>query len=111
MGKNTFTAVGKFTCHSHRLVQAERFKRTDARKDTRVASYKRQLQTKSCEVTLKVPKLRKLLFETAIIEQYRRQESSVEEALVDVPGRCERMSCRRYYRDVVEHQSITEYGE
>jgi putative transposase len=35
-------------------------------------------------VTLKVPKLRNLPFETAIIERYRRRESSVEEALVEM---------------------------
>jgi putative transposase len=32
-------------------------------------------------VTLKVPKLKEIPFETAIIERYRRRESSVEEAL------------------------------
>jgi transposase-like protein len=36
------------------------------------------------EVTLKVPKLRSLRFETAIIERYRRRESSVEEALIEM---------------------------
>ncbi|GKS59790.1 hypothetical protein YTPLAS18_33170 [Nitrospira sp.] len=35
-------------------------------------------------MTLKMPKLRRLLFETAIIERYRRRESSVEEALVEM---------------------------
>lgn len=35
-------------------------------------------------MNLKVPKLRKLPFETAIIERYRRRESSVEEALVEM---------------------------
>jgi len=34
-------------------------------------------------VTLNVPKLRTLPFETAIIERYRRRESSVEEALIE----------------------------
>src|SRR3954469_18476891 len=32
----------------------------------------------------KVPKLRRQTFETAIIERYRRRESSVEEALVEM---------------------------
>ena len=36
------------------------------------------------EVTLKVPKLPSLPFETAIIERYRRRESSVQEALVEM---------------------------
>jgi transposase-like protein len=35
-------------------------------------------------VTLKVPKLRMQTFETAIIERYRRRESSVEEALIEM---------------------------
>ena len=67
-----------------RLVHAGRYERTEARKDTRAGSYKRKLHTKSGEVTLKVPKLRNLPFETAIIERYRRRESSVEEALVEM---------------------------
>ncbi len=33
---------------------------------------------------MKVPKLRSLPFETAIIERYKRLESSVEEALVEM---------------------------
>ncbi len=32
---------------------------------------------------MKVHKLKSVPFETAIIERYRRQESSVEEALID----------------------------
>ena len=67
-----------------RLCQAARYERTEARKDTRAGSYQRQLQTKAGGVTLKVPKLRSLPFETAIIERYRRRESSVEEALVEM---------------------------
>jgi len=67
-----------------RLCRAERYERTEARKDTRAGSYQRRLQTKAGEVTLKVPKLRTLPFETAIIERYRRRESSVEEALVEM---------------------------
>src|ERR1700758_4869348 len=67
-----------------RLCRAERYERTEARKDTRAGSYERHLQTKAGEVTLKVPKLRNLPFETAIIERYKRRESSVEEALVEM---------------------------
>src|ERR1700730_7163938 len=67
-----------------RLCEAERYERTEGRKDTRAGSYQRQLQTKAGEVSLKVPKLRSLPFETAIIERYRRRESSVEEALVEM---------------------------
>jgi putative transposase len=35
-------------------------------------------------VTLKVPRLRSLPFETQIIERYRRRESSVEEAMIEM---------------------------
>jgi putative transposase len=65
-----------------RLCNAERYARSPDRQDTRAGSYERKLQTKAGEVNLKVPRLRKLPLETAIIERYRRRESSVEEALV-----------------------------
>lgn len=67
-----------------RLCGAQRYERNEARQDTRAGSYQRQLQTKAGEVSLKVPKLRSLPFETAIIERYKRRESSVEEALVEM---------------------------
>ena len=46
--------------------------------------YSRNLTTTSGDVTLKVPKLKGISFETAIIERYRRRESSVEEALIEM---------------------------
>ena len=66
-----------------RLCGAGRYERNEARQDTRAGSYDRTLQTSAGEVNLKVPKLRRQTFETAIIERYRRPESSVEEALID----------------------------
>ena len=65
-----------------RICQAGRYERSPDRVDTRAGHYERGLHTKAGEVTLKVPKLRKLPFETQIIERYRRKESSVEEALM-----------------------------
>ena len=67
-----------------RLAGAGRYERTEARQDTRAGSYDRKLQTTAGEVKLKVPKLRKQTFETAIIERYQRRETSVEEALVEM---------------------------
>lgn len=67
-----------------RLCGARKYERTEGRKDTRSGSYDRKLGTKAGEVTLTVPKLRTLPFETAIIERYRRRESSVEEALIEM---------------------------
>lgn len=66
------------------LCGARRYERTEGRKDTRAGSYDRRMQTKAGDVTLTVPKLRNLPFETAIIERYRRRESSVEEALIEM---------------------------
>lgn len=66
------------------LCGAGRYERSSERKDTRAGSYSRQLHTKAGEVTLKVPRLRTLSFETAIIERYKRRESSVEEALIEM---------------------------
>jgi len=67
-----------------RLCGAARYERTEGRTDTRAGAYERALHTKAGEVTLKVPKLRRQTFETAIIERYRRRESSVEEALIEM---------------------------
>ena len=67
-----------------RLCGAGRYERSEARKDTRAGHYTRKLGTKAGQVKLKVPKLRTMTFETAIIERYRRRESSVEEALIEM---------------------------
>src|SRR3974377_80185 len=67
-----------------RLCGAARYERSEARQDTRAGSYGRTLHTKAGEVSLSIPKLRRQTFETAIIERYRRRESSVEEALIEM---------------------------
>ena len=61
------------------LCNAKRYEHTEARTDQRAGNYERTLHTKAGPVQLKVPKLRQATFETAIIERYRRRESSVEE--------------------------------
>ena len=66
------------------LCGAGRYERSKARQDTRAGNYERTLQTQAGEVSLQVPKLRRQTFETAIIERYRRRESSVEEALIEM---------------------------
>src|SRR6056297_4047090 len=67
-----------------RLCGAGKYERSEGRKDTRAGSYERSLDTKAGPVKLKMPKLRKQTFETAIIERYQRRESSVEEALIEM---------------------------
>jgi transposase-like protein len=78
------TLNGLLDAEADWLCGARKYERTEGRKDTRAGSYDRHLQTKAGEVTLTVPKLRSLPFETAIIERYRRRESSVEEALIEM---------------------------
>lgn len=66
------------------LVNAGKYERSAERQGHRSGHYKRNLHTTSGEVELKVPKLKGIPFETAIIERYRRRESSVEEALIEM---------------------------
>ena len=70
------------------LCGAGRYERSEARQDTRAGSYERTLQTRAGDVNIKIPKLRRQTFETAIIERYRQRESSVEEGPVEMylPG-------------------------
>jgi len=69
---------------AEKLVHAERYARDEQRTGYRAGHYDRKLMTTSGEVNLKVPKLKGVAFETAIIERYRRRESSVEEALIEM---------------------------
>ena len=78
------TLNGLLQLEADQLCGASRYERSAERVDTRAGHYERKLETKAGVVRLKVPKLRKLPFETAIIERYRRRESSVEEALVEM---------------------------
>ena len=106
------TLNGMLDAEADRLCQAKRYERTAERLDTRAGSYERKLQTKAGEVKLKVPRLRSLPFETQIIERYRRRESSVEEALMEMylAG----VSVRRV-EDITEalvgHAGLAEHGE
>lgn len=63
---------------------AQRYERSPDRVDTRAGHYERKFHAKAGEVTLKMPKLRKQTFETAIIERYKRRETSIEEALMEM---------------------------
>lgn len=67
-----------------RIAGAGRYERSEERRDTRAGHYERKLHTRAGEVTLRMPKLRTLAFETGIIERYKRREASVEEALIEM---------------------------
>ena len=60
---------------AEKLTQAARYERNEQRQGYRSGHYNRNLTTTSGDVTLKMPKLKGISFETAIIERYRRRES------------------------------------
>ena len=66
------------------LVRAGKYERTGDHKGYRFGHYERNFGTTSGEVRLRVPKLRGIQFETAIIERYKRRECSTEEALIEM---------------------------
>ena len=67
-----------------KLTQAARYKRSEHQHGYRNGHYSRNLTTTSGDVTLKVLRLKGVTFEIAIIERYRRRESNVEEALIEM---------------------------
>lgn len=69
---------------AEKLTQAARYERSEQHQGYRSGHYSRNLTTTSGDVTLQVPKLKGISFETAIIERYRRRETSVEEALIEM---------------------------
>ncbi|EED31239.1 transposase domain protein for insertion sequence element isrm5 [gamma proteobacterium NOR5-3] len=66
------------------LCGAQRYERSPDRVDTRAGHYDRKFHSKAGKVNLKVPKLRRQTFETVIIERYKRRETSIEEALMEM---------------------------
>ena len=59
------------------LTQAARYERSEARQGYRSGHYDPNLTTTSGDVTLHMPRLKCVSFESAIIERYHRRESSV----------------------------------
>ena len=78
------TLNGLLEAEADELVGAERYERTAEREAYRAGHYDRGLTTSSGEVTIHMPKLKGARFTTAIIERYRRRETSVEEAMIEM---------------------------
>jgi putative transposase len=78
------TLNGLLEAEADEMCNAQRYERSPDRVDTRAGHYTRKLHTKAGEVEVKMPKLRKQTFETAIIERYRRRDISIEEAIVQM---------------------------
>ena len=69
---------------ANELVNADKYERSGERRGYRSGHYDRNFSTTSGDVTLHIPKLKGVQFETAIIERYKRRECSVEEALIEM---------------------------
>ena len=78
------TLNGLLEAEAEKLTQAAKYERSEERRGYRSGHYSRNLTTTSGDVTLQVPRLKGISFETAIIERYHRRESSVEEALIEM---------------------------
>lgn len=78
------TLNGLLEAEADELCGAKRYERSVERLDTRAGHYERKFHTKAGEVALKMPRLRSMPFETQIIERYRRRESSIEEAMIEM---------------------------
>lgn len=78
------TLNGLLEAEAEKLTQAGRYERSEQRQGYRSGHYNRNLMTTAGKVKLHVPRLKGVTFETAIIERYRRRESSVEEALMEM---------------------------
>lgn len=69
---------------AEKLTQAARHEQNEARQGCRSEHNDRNLTWISGDVTLQVPRLQGISFETPVIERYRRRESSAEEALMEM---------------------------
>lgn len=66
------------------LVKAEKYGHSGERQGYRSGHYSRNFSTTAGDVRLKMPKIKGVPFETAIIERYKRRETSLEEALIEM---------------------------
>ena len=66
------------------LVKAEKYEHSGECQGYRSGHYDRNFSTTAGDVRLKMPKIKGVPFETAIIERYKRRETSLEEALIEM---------------------------
>ncbi|MDR4185561.1 IS256 family transposase, partial [Bacillus subtilis] len=69
---------------AERVAGAGRYERSDGRKAYLAGHYERRLTVKAGGMTVRVPRLKGALFESAVIQRHRTRESSVEEALMEM---------------------------
>lgn len=78
------TLNGLLDAEADELCRASKYERSKERQSTRAGHYTRTLHATAGELKLKMPRLRSIPFETAIIERYKRREASVEESLIEM---------------------------
>ena len=78
------TLNGLLDAEADELCKASKYERSPNRQSTRAGHYTRTYHAAAGELKLKIPRLRNMPFETAIIERYRRREASVEESLIEM---------------------------
>ena len=84
LGSVEETLNGLLKAEAEKLAQAARYKRSEQRQGYLSGHYSRNLITTSGDITLKVPKLKGISFETDIIERDCSWESSTEEVLIEM---------------------------
>ena len=72
------------TLRTDEITDAAKYERTGERKAYRAGHCERSLTAKASRLEPKVPKPKGAVFESAVIERYRRREQSVEESLIDM---------------------------
>ncbi len=80
MRRSTRSSTGCRTLQADQIAGAGRYERSVGRKAYRAGHYERDLTVKAGNMAVRVPKLKGAVFESAVIERYRRREESVEEA-------------------------------
>ena len=94
------------------LTQAARYERSEARQGYRSGHYDRSLTTTSGDVTLHVPRLKGVSFETAIIERYHPPgEQRGGGPHRDVPGRRFCAPCGGHHGGTVGQQGFTRHHQ
>ena len=63
---------------------AERYERTEERRDSRNGTRERSLQTRIGRVTLEVPRHRNVPFKTLVFDNYKRSEAALITAMAEM---------------------------
>ena len=76
--------IVSFDEKADQLVGAGPYERYDERAAYRAGHYERGFTTASGQLALKMPKLKGMRFATAVIERYKKRETSVEGAIIEM---------------------------